>query len=221
MSTLNQTRKMQVENSNAQFGKATPTILQTNQNNLNMNAVKIIGKAVLPDQLTLQGIVAFGGGTNSLIMDDACNLNVSFGINTGAGTQALDVVGSATINNLREFLKTFVGVIEFVNYDSDVPNQLNNDITFNDVSLKGDQATYKVSVAASRRNSQFDQGLQTVYINGEFALTDTTSIGIPTSDVTNPTRTIDVTIKFSEWIATCEYMRRANFGGGNGSGTCK
>ena len=197
---------------------AKPVIVSTPNGNVVVNSSqKLKGQAMFTDQITLQQTVANGAATMSFTVSDACGLYVSFGINTPAGGVEFDVAGQATIANFKNFLQSFVGVIDWVNYSSDVNGvqdtaQLSNNLLFKTVSLKGDVGSYTVAVKANSRNTQFQRDLQTVYPNGEFAWTTQTSLSVATIAPPNvgEVRTVQITFKFKEWISYEDYMNRAD-----------
>lgn len=178
-------------------------------------SVMLKGQAIFPDQITLQQSVAFGSAVVFFVMNDACGLNVAFGVNVNANSSEFDVVGSATITNLKTFLLSYVGIIQWINYTSTIngiedPTQLGNNLLFRTVSLMGDLGSYTVSVNADKRNTQFQKGLETKYPNGAFCLNSNTSLGVTTSAPPNAgeTRVIQIVFKFSEWISYDEFLAR-------------
>lgn len=183
---------------------------------------KLKGQAMFPDQITLTSSLTNPTAVVFLVMNDACGLNVPFGINVNANSQEFDVSGPATISNLKEFLKSFVGLIDFINYQSDIDGvqdtaQLANNLLFKTVSLKGDVGSYTGAVNAMKRNTQFQRDLQTIYVNGEFALTNNTSLGVSTSQppVVAATRTVQVVFGFKKWLSYDDYLAMANNNLGN------
>lgn len=189
-----------------------PVLINTpNGNAVMRGSGKLKGQAKFADQITLEQTVAALAGTNGFVFNDACGLNTSFGQNTFTASVEFDLSGSATANNFREWLKSFVGIVEWINYNSDIDGvadqaQLARNLRFATVSLLGDVQTYIVAVKANQRNTQFQRDMQTVYPNGEWAWTNNTSLGVVTSAPAAGTRTVTVTFKFSKWLSYSEYI---------------
>lgn len=193
---------------------------QTGAAAMNGKPDKIKGQVLLPDQFTLRGTVTSAQDFTLFNFNDACGLNVAFGVNTGALSSAFALVGGASADNLRALLQSFVPVIDFINYESTVDGvqnqeQLGNTPRIITTNILGNTDGYIVPVKASQRNTQQQRDMQTFYCNGDLAITPFTSIGVATSPPPAPgggataTKLVDLTFGVSQWIPFNQYFALA------------
>jgi len=160
-----------------------------------------------PNSITLTASVVAADGTTELRFADACGLFDDLGVGTGATVEQFDVRGQVSASAVRNFLQTHAGRIKMINYKCDLdPDQLNNKIKIFNTSIDEQSGSAKIfDVAVDQRNTQFTQGLQTVYpYKGEAFLTNTSGFLISTDDI--KTKTIELTLQFDQWKGYTDIM---------------
>jgi hypothetical protein len=175
---------------------------------------KFGGQVRFSDQITFQATIAAAAATNLLVFNDSCGLNTSFGINTSANSAELTLTNGLTANNLRQYLQTWLPVIEWVNYQAVFTasgtadqDQLGNDPLITTCNLQRQSDDYLIAVKANQRNTQQQRDIQTYYPNGDLVITPETSIAITTASNALLEKKVSLTLKISKWISAAEYIR--------------
>lgn len=136
------------------------------------------------------------------VLKDACDLFTSLGIFNGAGVEEFDVKGAVTVENVQRFLQTYRGSIKLINYQcKEDAGQLDNNINIIQACIDGTSANVATfDVAEDRRNTQYQEGLMTVFPpKGTAWLTNTSGITVASDD--QVTKTINLTLAFDAWEA--------------------
>jgi hypothetical protein len=175
---------------------------------------KFGGQVKFSDQIVFQATIAAAAATTLLVFNDSCGLNISFGVNTSATSAELTLTNGLTANNLRQYLQSWMPVIEWVNYQAVFTasgvadqDQLGNDPLITTCNLQRQSDDYLIAVKANQRNTQQQRDIQTYFPNGDLILTPETSIGIPTASDPALQKRVSLTFKIAKWISAAEYMR--------------
>lgn len=153
-----------------------------------------------PNSITLSVTNVAGDGVTGGVFKDACGLFDSLGVSAGASAENFEVRGDVTAENVRKYLQTHRGRIAMINYEcKQDPSQLTQKIKLISTSIDETQNVEKIfDVATDVRNSQFQDGLITIYPKkGEAWLTNTSGIVMAMNDVS--AKTVNLTIQFDAW----------------------
>lgn len=113
-----------------------------------------------PRKVVLKATV--GSGKTNVFFDDACGLASSLGlVGTQTGT-ALAMTGSVTVANLKEFLKSFVIIVSYYNFNSSAEDDLSNDVQLTYSKVDGTSENDKLFSSLSVSNMQQNPDLLNV-----------------------------------------------------------
>lgn len=202
---------------------AQPRVIQTASGAalINGKPAMLGGQVMLPDQFTLSGTVLSTEATTLFNMNDSYGYNVAFGYNVGANSQQFSLGGGAPLAAFIEQLKSFVPIIEYVNYESTIDgaqnqNQFRNPVRIITTNYLGQTDTYLITVKKFQRNTQNQRDILTYYApNDDLAITPFSSIGVVTSPPPAPgggavaAKLVELTFAVRQWIPINEYLNRS------------
>lgn len=138
--------------------------------------------SVTPDSFSLGATLAAGSAIRQIIFPDPCGMAEKLGIIGGPTAQEFNYVGSYTIDQVREFLKSYALICMAWNFDTSNPKVLKNNLSRLFPKLDEDLDKKSMFTAPTVSNMQYNEDL--LNIKQAFVWTNTMALRLNVPAVT-------------------------------------
>lgn len=158
-------------------------------------AVRLMNPIQKPSSIVLQATQA--GAVNQFFLDDSMALSSALGLVGGQTAQEFDVAGLVTADNLKKYLQSYALIGCGYNFQSTVPNELANNLTFINPNL--DTNSTSNTIFSAPQQSAMAQNQNLLNVNAPFIWTFDTALKIPVTAGSGAVYTL--TFKITDAVA--------------------